>query len=195
MNTETSEEISVESQVLLLKIARTSIENHLKGNVIASETKQPQFEITDPNLLQKRGAFVTLHRHGRLRGCIGYVLPYKLLHQTVAEMAIAAATEDPRFPQVTLEEMADIDIEISALSTLKKIDNVEEIEVDKHGLYMKREGYSGLLLPQVATEYNWNRTEFLEHTCQKAGLPKDAWKDSRTEISIFSAQVFGEKVK
>ena len=110
-------------------------------------------------------------------------------------MAIAAATEDPRFPQVTLEEMADIDIEISALSTLKKIDNVEEIEVDKHGLYMKREGYSGLLLPQVATEYNWNRTEFLEHTCQKAGLPKDAWKDSRTEISIFSAQVFGEKVK
>ena len=187
MNSEISEELSIESQALLLKIARTSIESHLR------KQKPPKFEITDKNLLQKRGAFVTLHKHGQLRGCIGYVLPYKLLHQTVAEMAVAAATEDPRFPSVTLSEMDEINIEISALSTLKKIESIEEIEVGKHGLYMKRGILSGLLLPQVATEYGWNRKEFLEHTCQKARLPKNAWKDKETEISIFSAQVFGEE--
>jgi len=181
-------DISVESQDLLLKIARTSIENHLKRQ------KPPQFKIEDENLLQKRGAFVTLHKHGQLRGCIGYVLPYQPLHQTVAEMAVSAATADPRFSPVTLAEMEEIDIEISALSPLKNIDNTDEIEVGKHGLYMKRGGRSGLLLPQVATEYNWNKGQFLEHTCQKAGLPKDAWKDDGTEIYIFSAQVFGEKM-
>jgi len=187
MNSKISKDISVESQALLLKIARASIESHLR------KQKPPEFEVTDKNLLQKRGAFVTLHKHGQLRGCIGYVLPYKPLHQTVAEMAVAAATEDPRFPNVTLNEMEDIDIEISALSTLKKIESIEEIEVGKHGLYIKQSIFSGLLLPQVATEYGWNCKEFLEHTCQKAGLPKDAWKDPKTEISIFSAQVFGEK--
>ena len=187
MNSEISEDISIESQALLLKIARTSIESHLK------KQEPPKFEITDKNLLQKRGAFVTLHKRGQLRGCIGYVLPYKPLHQTVAEMAVAAATEDPRFPSVTLNEMNEIDIEISALSTLKKIESIEELEVGKHGLYMKQGVFSGLLLPQVATDYGWNRKEFLEHTCRKAGLPKDAWKDKKTEISIFSAQVFGEE--
>ena len=115
MNSEISEYICIESQILLLKIARASIESHLK------KQKPPKFEITDKNLLPKRGAFVTLHKHGQLRGCIGYVLPYKPLHQTVAEMALAAATEDPRFPTVTLNEMDEIDIEISALSMLKKI--------------------------------------------------------------------------
>jgi len=187
MNSEISEDISIESQALLLKIARTSIESHLK------KQNPPKFEITDQNLLQKRGAFVTLHKHGQLRGCIGYVLPYKSLHQTVAEMAVAAATEDPRFSNVTLDEMDKIDIEISALSTLKIIENIDEIKVGKHGLYMKQGAFSGLLLPQVATDYGWNRQEFLEYTCQKAGLPKDAWKDPKTEISIFSAQVFGEE--
>jgi len=185
MDTKNSD-ISVESQDLLLKIARTSIENHLKRQ------KAPEFKIEDENLLQKRGAFVTLHHHEQLRGCIGYVLPYKPLYQTVAEMAVSAATSDPRFPSVTLDEMEEIDIEISALTPLRKIDNTDEIEVGKHGLYMKRGGRSGLLLPQVATEYNWSREEFLEHTCRKAGLPKDAWKDNKTEIYIFSAQVFGE---
>ena len=187
MNSEISEDISIESQALLLNIARASIESHLK------KQKPPKFEIADKNLLQKRGAFVTLHKRGQLRGCIGYVLPYKPLHQTVGEMAVAAAIEDPRFPRVTLNEIGEIDIEISALSTLKKIESIEEIEVDKHGLYMKRGGFSGLLLPQVATEYGWNREEFLEHTCQKAGLPRDSWKNEKTEIFIFSAQVFGEK--
>jgi len=187
MKSEISEDINIESQALLLKIARTSIESHLK------KQKPPSLEITDQNLLQKRGAFVTLHKRGQLRGCIGYVLPYKPLHQTVAEMAVAAATEDPRFPIVTLNEMDEIDIEISALSTLKKIESIEELEVGKHGLYMKQGAFSGLLLPQVATDYGWNRKEFLEHTCRKAGLPKNAWKDPKTEISIFSAQVFGEE--
>ncbi len=181
-------DISVESQSLLLKIARTSITNHLKRQ------KPPEFKIEDENLLQKRGAFVTLHKHEQLRGCIGYVLPYKPLHQTVAEMAVSAATFDPRFSPVTLAEMEEIDIEISALSPLKQIDNTDEIEVGKHGLYMKRGRNSGLLLPQVATDYNWNKEQFLEHTCQKAGLPKDVWKDNKTEIYIFSAQVFGEKM-
>ena len=105
-------------------------------------------------------------------------------------MAIAAAFQDPRFEPVRLDEIEELDIEISVLTPMKKIENIQEIEVGKHGLYMVNNTYHGLLLPQVATNYGWNKKTFLEHTCMKAGLPQDAWTDKNTEIYIFSADIF-----
>jgi AmmeMemoRadiSam system protein A len=105
-------------------------------------------------------------------------------------MAEAAAFQDPRFPPVSSQELDQLDYEISVLTPLRRIKDVEEIQVGIHGIYLKRGGSSGLLLPQVATEWGWDRTTFLEHTCTKAGLPEDAWKDTKTEIYIFSADVF-----
>jgi AmmeMemoRadiSam system protein A len=105
-------------------------------------------------------------------------------------MAVAAAFDDPRFPQVTKDELGLLDLEISVLTPLRQISSVEEIKVGMHGIYLKRGGCSGLLLPQVASEWGWDRTTFLEHTCTKAGLPEDAWKDDESEIYIFSADIF-----
>jgi AmmeMemoRadiSam system protein A len=133
---------------------------------------------------------VTLHKQGRLRGCIGQIHARQPLVRTVAEMAVAAAFEDPRFPPLRREELRDIDIEISVLTPLRRITDVGEIQVGTHGIYLRRGAYSGLLLPQVATEWGWDRNTFLEHTCEKAHLPKDAWKDKKAEIYIFSADVF-----
>jgi AmmeMemoRadiSam system protein A len=139
------------------------------------------------------GAFVTLHKKGHRRGCIGNMVGRGPLIETIQEMAISSSTQDPRFHRVTIEEMEEIDIEISVLSPMRRIKDVDEIEVGKHGIIMRRGMYQGVLLPQVATEYGWNRETFLENTCYKAGLPGDAWKDPATVIEIFSAEVFGEK--
>ena len=138
------------------------------------------------------GAFVTLNKDHQLRGCIGNIRGTEALYQTVSRMAIAAATEDPRFPPVRPEELDQITIEISVLTPLKKISSPEEIQIGRDGLYIEKGFYHGLLLPQVATEYGWNREEFLQHTCLKAGLPPDAWREGATTYS-FSAQVFNEQ--
>jgi AmmeMemoRadiSam system protein A len=130
--------------------------------------------------------------HGELRGCIGCIIPIKPLYLTVREVAESAALRDPRFPPVSVRELPELEYEISALSPIRKIENVNEIQVGKHGIIIRRGYNQGLLLPQVATEYGWNREQFLEHTCNKAGLPFDAWKKEGTEISIFSAEVFDE---
>ena len=139
------------------------------------------------------GAFVSLHKQGGLRGCIGTFIGLRPLVNTVQEMAISASLNDPRFPPVSEDELKEIDIEISVLSPLREIKDLSEIEVGRHGIYITRGYLSGVLLPQVATEYAWDRDTFLQHTCQKAGLPPDAWKQEGTKIEIFSAQVFGEK--
>ncbi len=172
----------------LLKLARDTIERYLKDGVrVALPAAKGMFgEIC--------GAFVTLHKRGELRGCIGNMVGQGPLVETIQEMAIAAATQDPRFHRgVRPDEMKDIDIEISVLSPLKRIKDVSEIEVGTHGILMRRGLYQGVLLPQVATEWNWDRDEFLRHTCLKAGLPTEAWKEPETVIEIFSAEVFGEK--
>ena len=165
-------------------IARTVIENSAKGKRV------PDFKIDAPILKENRGAFVTIHKKGQLRGCIGYIEGRGPLHKTIEEMAGAAAFRDPRFMPVTEKELPDLEIEISVLTPLRKITDVDDIEVGKHGIYLRKGGYSGLLLPQVATEYGWDRKTFLEHTCQKAGLPSQAWKDGNAEIYIFSADIF-----
>mgnify|MGYP000849736794 FL=1 len=179
-------ELTDQEKNTLLDIAK----NAIAAKINHRET--PELNIDSNNLRLKRGAFVTLKKQGRLRGCIGYIKAYKPLWKTVQEMAVAAAFHDPRFPSLRAEEIQQLTFEISVLSPLKRIADVNDIEVGRHGLYIIRRHHSGLLLPQVATEYKWDRETFLEETCHKAGLPPDAWKDKETEIYIFSADYFGD---
>ncbi len=141
-------------------------------------------------LREKRGAFVTLKKNGELRGCIGYIEAYKPLYQTIREMAIAAAFNDPRFPELEVQEWPEVEFELSILTPLREIDDPDIIEVGKHGLLIRNGSSSGLLLPQVAVEYGWSREEFLTHTCQKACLADDCWRRSGTKLYIFSADIF-----
>ncbi len=175
--------LSQEERQQLRKIAKEAIEGILFG-----KDNEP-IELTD-RLKEKCGAFVTLKSRGSLRGCIGYIRGYLPLNETVKDMALQAAFHDPRFEPVRKDEWPDIDIEISVLTPMKKIENIDEIEVGIHGIYIEKGMYSGLLLPQVATEQKWDRMTFLEYTCFKAGLPKDAWKSKDIDIFIFSAEVF-----
>ena len=176
--------LSDQDKETLRHIAKTVIESKARGKPL------PEFTVDSQVLKENRGAFVTINKRGQLRGCIGYIQSYKPLYQTVEEMAAQAAFNDPRFDSVTERELPDLEIEISVLTPLKRIKGVEEIEVGKHGILIEKGFYSGLLLPQVATEYGWDRKTFLEHTCLKAGLPTDAWKDEDVVISIFSADIF-----
>ena len=148
----------------------------------------------DPRLTAISGAFVTLNKQGELRGCIGNIIGQKPLYQTVRDMAIESATADPRFQPVTKEELKDINIEISVLSPLRKISDISEFELGRHGVIVKKGWNQGVFLPQVALETGWSKEEFLSNLCaHKAGLSPDAWKDPKTEIHIFSAIVFSEK--
>jgi AmmeMemoRadiSam system protein A len=143
----------------------------------------------DPWLQAAGAAFVTITNQGRLRGCIGYVDPVKPLAEAVAHCAAAAAAADPRFLAVRPEELAQLEIEISVLSPLRRIDDPSEVQVGIHGLYICQSGLHGLLLPQVATDYGWDRETFLRQTCLKAGLPGDAWRHG-AEIRVFSVDHF-----
>ena len=169
---------------ILHDIVRSVIENRAKGKPV------PEFKVDASILKENRGAFVTIKRRGQLRGCIGNIEGRGPLYRTIEEMAEAAAFRDPRFAAVTERELSELEFEISVLTPLRKIKEVNEIEVGKHGLYITKGRQGGLLLPQVATEYGWDRQTFLEHTCNKAGLPSDAWKDKNAEIYIFSADIF-----
>jgi len=171
---------------LLLKIARKTIKALLKGEKI------PKIEEKEGGLLQKRGAFVSLHRKGELRGCIGSFETEKPLYEIVQNMAEQAAFHDPRFSPLTEKELDEVEIEISVLSPLKEIKNLEEIEIGKHGLYVKKGLHRGVLLPQVATEYGWDRETFLKNTYRKAGLPPHT-SPKDVQIYIFSAQIFSEE--
>jgi AmmeMemoRadiSam system protein B/AmmeMemoRadiSam system protein A len=174
-----------EQQTLLACARKTLEETVTKGSIPPAETK-------DKTLLEKRGVFVTLTKNGKLRGCIGYIVPVMPLYRAVSDMTVSAASRDPRFPPVAKEELKDIHIEISVLSPLKDIDDPQEIEIGKHGLFIVKGNNQGLLLPQVATEYMWSREEFLKQTCLKAGLPSNAWREKGTKIYSFSAQIFAE---
>ena len=143
-----------------------------------------------PGLKQIRGVFVTLQKGDHLRGCIGCISGNEALAQTVSKMAVSAAFRDPRFPPVRKEEFSQLSFEISVLSPPRKIASPDEIRVGMHGLYMKHGNRAGLLLPQVADRYGWDRMTFLEQTCRKAGLPKSSWEDPKTEIFVFSAEIF-----
>jgi hypothetical protein len=181
-----SAELTRGEQVELLGLARRTIESRLRGRSLPTAEGMPA------QLMEMRGVFVTLHRRGQLRGCIGYPEAVRPLGQAVIEMAAAAATEDPRFAPVTAGELGDTDIEITVLSPLSPI-APESVEVGLHGLVIRMGGRSGLLLPQVPVEQGWTRAEYLEGICQKAGLPPGAWRDRDARLFGFTGQVFGER--
>lgn len=185
------EELTRNQKINLLKLARKTIYEYLSDDEYKDGPDKDAFK--DDIFKVKCGAFVTLHIKGALRGCIGYIQGIKPIPDTIIDMAKASAFQDPRFPPLSRSEYNDIDIEISVLSPIEEVKGVSNIVVGRDGLIISRGPRSGLLLPQVATEQNWDVFTFLENTCYKAGLPGDAWKLEDTKIEKFSAQVFGEK--
>ncbi len=176
---------------LFFKLARNEIEKKLGIEKTLFDEKELE---NYPIFFSKDyGSFVTLHLNGRLRGCIGYIQPITVLKEQIRMCAKAAAFEDPRFYPLTKEEYPYIDIEISILSPIERVNNLDEIVVGRDGLIVQHSIFQGLLLPQVATENNWDRETFLSHTCMKAGLPPDCWKRNDVTIKKFSAFVFNEK--
>lgn len=173
----------------ILRLARLSIES-----IFNSEKKkelEKQKSVVE-KLGIKGGVFVTLTKKNELRGCIGYILPIKEFSSLLIDSAISAATRDPRFDPVSEDELKDIEIEVSILSEPRKIESISEIEIGKHGLIVRRGYRQGLLLPQVATEHNWDKLTFLQQTCIKAGLHPLDYKKEDTEIYVFTAEVFSE---
>lgn len=176
-----------EQRKTLLRIARQSIAAVLDGR-----SHDWKAEDVDETLRQPAGAFVTLTRDGDLRGCIGSIRAVEPLYKAVASSAISAAFRDPRFQPLAPGELEQLELEISVMGPIEQVTNIEEIVVGRDGLIISRGHHAGLLLPQVATEYGWDRQTFLEHTCRKAGLPPDAWRAQDCRIEKFSAFVFGE---
>jgi AmmeMemoRadiSam system protein A len=176
-------EYSAEERRWLLRLAHQSIHAAVTGTSLHA----PE---ASPHLREPRGAFTTLHSHGTLRGCIGHILATEPLEQTIRETARSAALEDPRFPPVTEAELESLQLEISVLSPMFEI-APEDVVVGRHGLMVSYAGQRGLLLPQVAPEWGWDRETFLAQTCRKAGLRADEWKHG-AKLAAFTAEVFGE---
>jgi AmmeMemoRadiSam system protein A len=179
--------LSNKEKVYLLKLARRSIERVFEGKK-GVEVPPKEYE----GLFKKAGAFVTLHKQGYLRGCIGILEAIYPLYEVVQEVAVSAAFKDPRFPPLEKKELPLIDIEISVLSPLKK-GSPEEVEVGVHGVYLVKGFARGVLLPQVPVEFGWDRETFLKQVCRKAGLPPDCYKDPDCELYLFTAEIFSEK--
>ena len=180
-------DLTRDDKIYLLKLARSVIEAEVAGKKL---TIPPP---PSPVMQERRGAFVTLKKSSQLRGCIGYIEAVKPLVTTIEEMAKAAAFDDWRFNPVRADEIPNLDIEISVLSPITEVTDPAAIVVGKHGLIMTRGSSRGLLLPQVPTEWGWDRETFLAQTCAKAGLPEDAWKQKGTKIECFTADVFSER--
>jgi AmmeMemoRadiSam system protein A len=180
--------LAVDEKRALLDHARRTLNAHLAGKA------PPSFKTESPALLAWCAAFVTLRRRdtGELRGCRGECYPSRPLVDSVALMTIAAATDDSRMEPVTLDEVPELRIEISALTPLKPIEP-GQVEVGRHGLMISKGGKSGLLLPKVAIRYGWDREGFLKALCQKAGLPKRAWRDRDARLFAFESDEWGEE--
>ena len=174
----------------LLRLAREKISSHFNyEDYIVDEKIKEEFS-------ENKGAFVTLSIESELRGCIGFIEAIFPLWEAVVKAAEAAAFSDPRFSPLTKEEFASIHIEISILSSpeLMSGDYLEQIEIGRDGLVIEMDGFKGLLLPQVPVEWKWEKEEFLENTCVKAGLAKNAWREPNCKVFKFSGEVFGEKL-
>ena len=178
-------ELTEDEKSYLKGLARGSIQARLEGDAAWRAPEPP----TD-KLREHFGAFVTLTLDGSLRGCIGRIVCDQPLYQTIAQMALAAAFEDPRFPPLTSAEFEQAHVEISILSPVTACPDPSLVEVGRHGLIVRRGHKQGLLLPQVPVEWQWDRETFKAQTCRKAGLPPDAWKQPGTEMYWFEAEVF-----
>ncbi|HWI40592.1 MAG TPA: AmmeMemoRadiSam system protein A [Verrucomicrobiae bacterium] len=180
-----SDYLDTADQQTLLNLAREAVRSCILREA------PPAAESSSPALNEHRGCFVCIKIGGMLRGCIGNFTSETPLYRLVQEMAQAAACRDPRFYPMKEADLQDFALEISVLTPMRKIESVEEIEVGTHGLYIEKNSFRGVLLPQVATEYGWDRDTFLAQTCVKAGLKRDDWKDG-ADIYVFAAQVFGD---
>jgi len=180
--------LSDADKLTLLRIARQALEDYL------DEGREPHCETDSPALLEHRATFVTLRQRetGDLRGCRGETVARRPLIESVAHMAVSSATDDPRFPPVSIDEVPALHIEISALTPLEPI-AAEEVEVGRHGLIISKGRYSGLLLPQVPISHGWDREEFLDWVCRKAGLPDGAWRSSDANLHGFECEVWEEE--
>jgi len=176
-------QLSKQDQETLLQIARNSVRAHL----LEQEPELPS--ISSRDLLQVRGVFVSIHLGNNLRGCVGTIDPPSPLYKSVSGCAVAAASRDSRFKPLQLSEMAEAEFEISVLSPIEDVSDLQSIEIGTHGLIISRGNARGLLLPQVAVQHQWDREQFLGETCRKAGLPPTAWKQGAT-IQRFTAEVF-----
>jgi AmmeMemoRadiSam system protein A len=175
-----------EQQRTLLRVAREAVE-------AAVRNQQYRPESDDPVLRAPGAAFVTLKERGNLRGCIGTIEAHEPLVLSVASMARAAALEDYRFAQVGPAEAPGLSIEISVMTPPERVTDASQIEVGVHGLIIEQGACKGLLLPQVPVEWGWDREEFLDHTCMKAGLPRGSWRGGECKLYAFAAEVFGEE--
>ncbi len=180
-------ELNESRQQTLLRLARDTIRQWVTSQSV------PELPAGDPAFEEPRAVFVTLHRHGQLRGCIGTLEPREPLAAAVRSSAISAATADPRFPAVTPDEVDDLEIEVSVLSPPRRIDSPDEIVVGTHGVMVAEGMRRGVFLPQVAPEQGWDRDTMLDFLCaHKAGLPRDAWRHG-AEMHIFTTQVFSDR--
>jgi len=183
--------MDIEDGKIAVKLARESIETFIRDGRQTDVVRKTPFG-------EERGVFVTINKDKQLRGCIGYPYPIKPLGEAIVDSAINAATNDPRFPSLSVKELAEIKIEVTILGKPEKLDVKpkdlpKEIKIGRDGLIVKRGFYQGLLLPQVPVEWNWDTEEFLCQTCFKAGLPQDCWLDDSTEVYRFKGQIFEEK--
>jgi AmmeMemoRadiSam system protein A len=178
--------IGPDARAQLLEIAKQAVVATVTG-----AAHQPATLADD--LAKGAAAFVSLHVGGQLRGCIGHLDEDRPLARTVAHCARLACTEDPRFPAVSADEIHQLDVEISVLGGFERVSSLTDVVVGRHGLLVEHDGRRGLLLPQVATEYQWNAETFVEQTCRKAGLPRDAWSKTGAVLYRFEAEVFGRR--
>jgi AmmeMemoRadiSam system protein A len=179
-------QLTESDQQLLLQIARKAVEAYLSGRM----PRPPK--IVSRGVQGSYGIFVSIHRDDALRGCIGNVYPAAPLYRSAAECAVAAAVGDPRFMPMTMDELHDVHFEISVLSPMEPVSDISKIEIGTHGILVSKKTARGLLLPQVATAYGWDRERFLQETCKKAGLRPDDWKADAT-IHCFKAMIFDER--
>ena len=180
--------IPPDTQKRLINLSRQTLESFVLGRNSEDEaTDDPYLWTID------YGAFVSLHKGDELRGCIGTCFPTRPLHRTIIEMTEAAASRDHRVSPISINELPEIGIEISVLSPLQVMRDPLSLEIGKHGLHIKNGNNRGVMLPQVASQYGWDRETFLGHTCLKAGLPKNAWKWPKTKIMGFTALIIEEK--
>lgn len=183
-------QLKPEEKQQLLKIARETLENYIRKGKVPDVDENKLTE----TLKQKVGAFITLNKQGKLRGCIGRFEADKPLYKIVQDMTIASSTQDARFPQVKEDEVEDIEIEISVLTPMEKVSSPDEIKLGEHGVYIKKGPFAGTFLPQVAHSTGWSKEKFLGHLCKdKAGLSWDAWKEKDTELYTYRAIVFEEE--
>jgi len=183
-------EIAPEDRAALLQLARATIAYYLQHHRTA-RAEDLGVPITD-GMRRLAGGFVTLHKHGQLRGCIGEIAPERELYRVVHDQALNAAFRDPRFPPLQADELDEVDIEISVLTPPQPVASWQEIEVGRHGVILQKSGRSAVFLPQVAPEQGWDRETMLTHLSMKAGLPPDAWREG-ARFEVFEAIVFGER--